>query len=316
MLDITLKQLEAFVAAAEYSSFTRAAEELYLTQSTVSAHIRMLEQVLGVQLILRGARRKPVLTQEGKRVYSAAKEILGSCQSLQELTEGLSSGELSIGASTVPAQYLLPGLMSGFLHKFSDSRYLLKRGDSAQIHRMLEQGEVRIGFVGAALDRKNHTYHALYDDQLVLITPNNARFRDLHRQNASGLTLLDEPMIAREKSSGTRQTFNAYLRRSGISLDKLNIVACMDNPEAIKNSVSRGMGIAVISNLAVQEEVAAKKLLVFELDPAGAYRKIYLVWRKETVLTRAEQRFVNYVRSVAKDKIIEKTDYKTQDIQI
>jgi Transcriptional regulator len=315
MLDITLKQLEAFVTAAEYNSFTRAAKELYLTQSTVSSHINMLEQVLGVQLILRGARKKPVLTEEGKRVYAAAKDVLGRSQTLQDLTE-LRSGELSIGASTVPAQHLLPALMSGFLHKYSDSRYLLKRGDSAQIHRLLEQGEVRIGFVGAALDRKNCIYYPLIDDRLVLITDHDVRFSALQKRGISGRELLGEPMIAREESSGTRQTFNAYLRHSKLSPDKLNIIACMDNPEAIKNSVARGMGVAVISQLAVQEELASGKLLAFNLDPVGLFRKIFIVWRKETSLTQAEQCFVCYVRAAVREWGIDGTDGKAKSVDI
>ena len=301
MLDITLKQLEVFVAAVEYSSFTRAAEELYLTQSTVSAHIRGLETALGAQLLLRGARRKPVLTEEGRRVYLAAKDILARCQTLEHPDEPAGDGELTIGASTVPAQHLLPALMSGFLRKYGDSRYLLKRGDSVQIHTLLEQGEVRIGFVGAALDRKGCLYHPLIDDRLVLVAPADERHLTLKAQGASGLELLDEPMIAREESSGTRQAFNAFLRRSRRAPEELRIVACMDSPESIKNSVARGMGVAVMSQLAVQEEAAAGRLLTFDLDAQGAFRKIYLVWRRDTVFSQAEQRFVSYVKGAVKD---------------
>jgi len=301
MLDITLKQLEAFTAAAEYNSFTRAAEELYLTQSTVSAHIRALEEALGVQLILRGARRKPVLTEEGKRVYSAARDILNRCQSLRDLTEGPRGGELSLAASTVPAQYLLPALMSGFLSRNGDSRYLLQRGDSAQVHRLLEQGEARVGFAGAALDRKNFTYHALIEDRLVLVTANSEKYRALQSRGETGRALLGEPMIAREETSGTRQAFGAYLRRSGLSAETLRIVATMDNPEAIKSSVARGMGVAVISSLAAEEERQSGKLLCFDLDPAGAFRKIYMLWRRDLVPTQTEQRFINYVRTAMKE---------------
>ena len=119
MLDISIRQLEVFVATAEYCSFTKAAEDLHLTQSTVSMHIRTLEEVLGACLIERGARKKVILTEEGKRVYSMAKDILSRVDALQEhRTEG---GEelLRIGTSTVPAQYLLPKLLSGFLKKHS-----------------------------------------------------------------------------------------------------------------------------------------------------------------------------------------------------
>ena len=303
MLDINLRQLEAFVATAEYNSFTRAAEELYLTQSTVSAHIHTLEQTLGVQLILRGARKKMALTEEGKRAYSTAKDILARCQALQDMTEYTMRGELSIGASTIPAQYVLPPLLSGFMRRCSDSRYLLKRGDSAQIHALLEQGEVRIGFVGAALDHKNYTYHTLLEDRLVLITANDPHFQQLRDQGVSGRELvMEEPMISREESSGTKQALNTYLKRNRLDLGKLRIVARMDNTEAIKNTVAQGMGVSVISSLAVSEEVAGGKLLSFDLDTDGAYRKIYVTWRKEVTLSRAEQEFVNYIRGELKKR--------------
>ena len=106
MLGISLRQLEAFTAAAEYGSFTRAAEQLHLTQSTVSMHIQSLERALGAQLILRGARKRFALTEEGKRVYAAAKDILNRCEALQTLQETAAGEALRIGTSTVPAQSL------------------------------------------------------------------------------------------------------------------------------------------------------------------------------------------------------------------
>lgn len=301
MLEINLKQLEAFVSTAEYSSFTRAAEKLYLTQSTVSAHIHALEEVLNTQLILRGSRKKFALTEDGKRVYMAAKDILVRCQALQDMPVLNQSGELFIGTSTVPAQYLLPALMSGFLRKHSDARYLLRRGDSDQVHRLLEQGEVRLAFVGAASDRRNFTYHALIDDRLVVVTANNERYRALQERGVSGRELLTEPVIAREESSGTQHAVDSYLRQKHISPDCLHLVARMDNPEAIKTSVAQGMGVSVLSQLSVRDELDSGKLLSFDLEPEGTYRKIYLTWRKDTVLTPLEQRFANYICAEAKN---------------
>ena len=299
MLKINLKQLEAFTATAEYGSFTRAAEELYLTQSTVSAHILALEAELGVQLILRGARRKLTLTEEGRRVYGAARDILDRCQILQD-PESTARRELSVGASTAPAQYLLPGLLSGFLQHHSDSRFLLRRGDSAQVHSLLNQGEVRIGIVGAALDRREFNYHTLCDDRLVLVTAATERFRALKALGAFGRDLLEEPFIVREETSGTRRAAESYWKKCGILPEKLRIVACMDNPEAIRRSVAKGMGVSVMSELSVREDAAAGKLLTFDLDENGFFRRIYLVWRKDVSLTQTEQAFVSYLRSELK----------------
>ena len=124
MVDITLKQLESFVMTAEMSSFTRAAEALYLTQSTISTHIATLEQILGCRLIQRRSRQKVVLTEEGNRVYAEARDILDRSRALQEIGSRERNRMLVLGASTVPGQYLLPELMAGFQSCEPDSRYV------------------------------------------------------------------------------------------------------------------------------------------------------------------------------------------------
>ena len=295
MLEINLKQLEAFVTTAEFSSFTKAAEALYLTQSTVSAHINAMEQTLGVRLIQRGSRRKVQLTSEGKQAYDMAKEILNRCQSLQNLGNTIEQCQLAVGASSVPSQYLVPELMLGFLAKNPDSRYVLQRGDSDKIHRLLKQGDVRIGFVGAAQDRENYNYHVVAGDRLVLITANNDHYRKLKAAGTSGRELLHDPMILREISSGTRKAMEAYLTRLGVPVRSLDLVAQIDNTEAIKSSVSRGIGVSVVSELTVREELESGKLLSFDLDAGGLFRNIYLCWRKDVMLTGVEKKFVEFV---------------------
>lgn len=297
MLDINLKQLEAFVATAETCSFTQAAGTLYLTQSTISAHVGSLERTLGAKLIQRGARQPVALTERGRQVYEEAKDILARCRALQEGPSGGGDWQIRIGASTVPGQYLLPELMSGFHSRHPQSQYIVSRGDSTRIHRLLAQKRVRIGFVGAAMDRQGCIYHAIAEDRLVLITANREPYRSLHGRNAPGRTLLDQPIILREPTSGTRQATENYLRRCGIGRDSLRLVAEIDDPEAVKSSVIRGIGVSIISNLSVREELAAEKLLSFDLDAGGAYRSIYLAWRKDASLTAAELSFTDYVLS-------------------
>ena len=297
MLEINLKQLEAFVTTAEYASFTKAAEALYLTQSTVSAHINAMEEALGVRLIQRGSRRRVQLTVEGRQAYDLAKEILSRCYTLQNLGRTIEQCQLAVGASSVPSQYLVPELMTGFLAQNPDSRYVLQRGDSERIHALMKQAQVRIGFVGAAQNRAEYHYHVVTGDRLVLITPNTDNYRRLKRAGTTGRELLHEPMILREESSGTRKAMEAYLSRCGISPRSLDLVAQIDNTEAIKSSVSRGMGVSVVSELTVREELESGKLLSFDLDSGGVYRNIYLTWRKDIVLTAVEQKFVEYVKS-------------------
>ena len=297
MLEISLRQLETFVVTAECGSFTRAAEKLHLTQSTVSTHIQCLEQELRTQLILRGARRRFELTDDGRRVYEASREILSRCEELEKMGESAVASPLSIATSTVPAQQLLPKLMSGFLKKNSNVRFALRRGDSDKVRTMLERGEARIGLMGAAPESHRFVSHVIAHDRLVLISENDQKFRGLKQAGATGVQLIGNPMIAREESSGTQQAVEAYFMGCGIDAGKLNIIARMDNPEAIKAGVEQGMGISVISYLAVQEEVASGRLIAFDLDEKKAYRNIYIAWHKDTALSALEQHFVSYVRS-------------------
>lgn len=297
MLKINLKQLEAFVATAEFSSFTKASEELFLTQSTVSSHISSLETALGIRLIQRSARQRVTLTKEGELVYREAREILDRCQALQELKKQTQDNRLVIGASSVPGQCLVPEIMEDFLSHCPDCQYVQLRGDSIRIHDYLSQGKANLGFVGIAANTREFYYHPIAEDQLVLITANKQPYQSLHARGISGLELLDQPMILREENSGTRQEMERCLRAQNVDPEKLHVIAQIDNPEAIRSSVSRGLGVSVMSILAARGYLQTEQLLSFELGNQDAFRKIYLCWRKDALLSAAEQKFLEFVRS-------------------
>lgn len=302
MIDISLKQLEVFVAVAEYNSFTKAAEALYLSQSTVSSHIKNLEAALDTVLFCRAAHKKMELSDDGRRIYSIVKEILDRCEALQDcLSQKDKTPLLTVAASTVPAQYLLPRLLADFSRKIPDCHFLLKRGDSLRVHEMLSAGEAQVGFVGLKLDEKKYDYFPILRDRLVLITANTAQFRALPCDCGEQL-LLEQSVIAREEESGTWQMTAAWLCRRNILPDSLHLVARMETPEAIRRSVAQGMGVSVMSSLAVEEDVAAGKLLQFELGEETLWRQIYVVCPR-TVRLRSPmvQRFHRFLEQWAGD---------------
>ena len=297
MLKINLKQLEAFVATAEFSSFTKASEELFLTQSTVSSHINALENALGIRLIQRSARQRVMLTKEGELVYREAREILDRCQALQDLKNQSRENHLVVGASSVPGQCLMPEIMEDYLKVCPDCHYVQLRGDSIRIHQYLAQGKANLGFVGIAANPKEYHYHPVAEDRLVLITACKEPYQTLQSSGISGLELLNMPMILREENSGTRQEMEQYLRRQKIDPESLNVIAQIDNPEAIRSSVSRGLGVSIMSVLAAREYLLTNRLLAFELGDQGAFRKIYLCWRKDALLSAGEQKFLEFVKN-------------------
>lgn len=241
MNDISLKQLEIFVAVVEYGGFTRAAEELFFNQSTVSAHISLLEQALGKELFVRSNRRHVRLTKEGEQVYPIARRVLNDCAALRTLfSDADSAPVVALGASTVPGQYLVPGYLAAFLKREPEFRYSLRRGDSEQVHRMLKSRQIAVGFVGAVSEPENVDYFPLYDDRLVLAAPNNEHYRMLRERGVYGRELLlEEPFVSREEGSGTDTSLQNYLRTLGLSHDMLHVVARVDDPEAIKQLMAK-----------------------------------------------------------------------------
>ena len=145
---LNLRQLEIFSAVVDAGSFTAAAEKLYLAQSTVSDNVRALEELLHLKLFHRESKRRLTLTLEGKRVYRYAQDILGRCSALLLDVAVDSALELTLGASTVPAQSLLPGYMARFARENPACRCTLLCGDSAAVQQMLLNGDIHLGFVG------------------------------------------------------------------------------------------------------------------------------------------------------------------------
>ena len=287
------------IACLLTSPIQAAAEELFFNQSTVSAHISLLEQALGKELFVRSNRRHVRLTKEGEQVYPIARRILNDCAALRTLfSDADSAPVVALGASTVPGQYLVPGYLAAFLKREPEFRYSLRRGDSEQVHRMLKSGQIAVGFVGAVSEPENVDYFPLYDDRLVLAAPNNEHYRMLRERGVYGRELLlEEPFVSREEGSGTDTSLQNYLRTLGLSHDMLHVVARVDDPEAIKQMVSGGVGVAVLSALAVEQEVQNGTLLAFEMDKSALKRTIYLITLKSQQLSRMEQKLVDFLKS-------------------
>lgn len=292
MKEINFKQLEAFVAVVQNKNFSASAKELYLSQSTISTHISNLEKCLNCRLFERKAGCNPVLTPSGQKVYDEAIIILQHCAALSKIEDD--ETQLKLGASTVPSKYLLPSLMTDFHTMYPQCKYKLYNGNSGQIHSYLEAGKINIGFVGEKIDEKKFSYQFLARDRFVLITANTKTYCDFAKQGFTGNMLLNKPFLIREKSSGTRQFFEEYLKAHGNNIERLNIVGEFDDTEAIKFSVIQDMGVAVISALSVSAELKDGKLLGFDLDTDGAYRNIYIVKRKIHTLSQVEEKFVKF----------------------
>ena len=162
---------------------------------------------------------------------------------------------------------------------------------------MLKNGEISLGFVGAISEPNAVDYYPLAEDKLVLVTPNTPHYRQLQESGAYGRDLLTCPMVTREEGSGTDRSVQNYLRSLSLPPASLNIVARVDDPEAIKRMVIGGVGISILSALAVEQEVASGTLLAFEMDRSALKRDIYLITLRGQSFSRTEQKFIDFLKS-------------------
>lgn len=300
---LNLRQLEIFSAVVDAGSFTAAAEKLYLAQSTVSDNVRALEELLHLKLFHRESKRRLTLTLEGKRVYRYAQDILGRCNALLLDVAVDSALELTLGASTVPAQSLLPGYMARFARENPACRCTLLCGDSAAVQQMLLNGDIHLGFVGSADDRQDLIYEPIAEDRLVLITPNTPRFAALKTQGVLGRELFREPFLFRERGSGTQKVIDNYLSEIRLDPQVIHTVAYVSDPTVLQRLVAEGTGVSILSALAVQETVAAGQLLQFELDETPVRRSIYMARRRKSSMSSPARTFAELVRKQAKASV-------------
>ena len=289
-----LKQLEAFVKVVELRSFSRAAEQMYLTQPTISAHIVSLEKEFNTRFLDRTTKNVQV-TAHGERLYEYAKEMLAV---KEELYQGFSKEEketqsISIAGSTIPSQYILPELIEAFGQQNEKVRFTIQQGDSDYVIGEILKHKASIGFVGIKVLDDRLRYLPFYEDKLVVITPNTEYYKEL-LESCTFEDLMKEPIILRENGSGTKKIAEKFLEAKKVSVDNLNIVAYINDQEIIKKSVSRGMGITIMSKKAALDYVEDKKLLLYDPQEEGMTRKLYIVYGKRKKLERLEKKFIEF----------------------
>ena len=298
---MNLKQLEAFVQVAEGGSFSRAAKELYLTHPTISAHIASLEKELNVRLFIRNT-KEVSLSEDGKELYKYAKPMMDLEHKIEErFGSGEEPGKhcITIAASTVPAQYLLPAILKRYNEKYPEEQLKILEMDSAKVVLRVIDHMVDVGLTGTTLEKKHCRYVPFYKDQLVVITPNTEKYRKLQAESADDISwICQESFIMREEGSGTRKEAEKQFARAGISVEKLDVIASIENQETIKKSVSQGLGISVLSALASKDEVEEGHILAFPIPGADSGRDINLVYNKNYQLSRSAERFIRIVKDV------------------
>lgn len=292
-----LRRLEVFLKVAEHGSFSRAAEALFLTQPTVSEHVRALEQDLGLPLLDRlgrGATPTPageLLLGYARRMLTLAREARQAIDQFQ----GRMRGELAVGGSTIPGEYVLPVLIGQFKAKYPEISIGLLVGSSRQVTEWVEEGRVEVGVVGAPPSSRAVLARELMADEMVVIVPADHRW--VGHQTVTLAEVRAEPLILRERGSGTRAALERALAGVGLDLSAFCVAGEMGSTQAVKQAVRAGVGIALISRRAVLDECRARLLVCVKVADLDVSRAFYLVAHRERTRSPVAQAFLEFVAS-------------------
>ena len=292
-----LRRLEIFAKVAELGSFSRAAQALALTQPTVSEHVRALEDELGMQLLDRLG-RGAAPTRAGQLLLGYAQRMLALSREAHQALEhfqGRLSGELIVGGSTIPGEYVLPALIGQFKAKQADISIVLLIGDSRQVSEWADEGRVELAIVGARPTQRALDARELMGDELVVVVP--AEHAWAKRETVSLAELQAEPMVVRERGSGSREALERALRTSDTSLAAFRIVGEMGSTEAVKQAVRAAVGVALISKRAVVDECRAGLVSCVKVTNVPVARAFYLVTHRERSRSPLALAFLAFLES-------------------
>lgn len=290
-------RLRVFAAVARHLSFTKAGQELFVSQPAVTKHIRELEAQYGQRLLERRGSRV-ALTEAGRLLLAHAEAVATSGQQLEEQLAGLrdpeeAAGRLRLGASTTLSQYVLPGWLPAFQARYPQVHLSLLSANSERVADALRRGELDLGFVEGRTKSRDLHYELLLPDELVAVrraTPAGPPTRPLPLAEALGA-----PLVLRERGSGTLEVLEMALRELKIKLSDLTVAIYLDSTEAIKSYLEAAPGtLGFVSRPALTRELAAGLLEIVPLEELVLTRQFEAVWVQGQPLPRPAQRFLDF----------------------
>ena len=266
-------RLRTFLAVRRHLNYTRAAEEVFLTQPAVSRQVRQLEEELGVRLFEQIG-KSLYLTDAGETLAVEAEKLLGAMERTAEAVRSHRSadrGSVRIGASTTPGFYLLPDLLGQFHRRFPKVALHYTVENSLKIEQKIVRNELDLGFVGAHLSNEELELKPLLEDEIVCFTSPSHHLAKVRHIAPSSLE--EEMWIIREKGSATRRLFEHWLSSRKGTIRKAIELTC---PEACKALVRAGIGISFMSVHGLRSEIRTKRLMRVPVTGMSLKRPIFL----------------------------------------
>jgi DNA-binding transcriptional LysR family regulator len=288
-----IHQLKVFTSVFKNKSFSRASEELHLTQPTISNHIKALEDEFECKFFDRLG-RTIIPTKEAEVLYSKSTEIIEKADALKEAVGQLKkdlTGKLIVGASTIPGVYLMPRIMGEFQKRYPSVSFQILISDSKGIIDSISRHELLLGIVGAKIENEQIQYTPFVEDELIVVSSPSM-------VNQDALTLKDLvgfPMVLREEGSGTRRETEKFLEGRGVSLDSVKIAGIFGSTDAVKQAVKAGLGVSILSKFSVADELEHYILKEIKLTDAQIKRRFYIVTHRKRTLPKAYDAFLKLI---------------------
>ena len=291
-MNITLRQLKVFERVAHRLSFTRAAEELFLTQPAVSMQIKQLEDIIGLPLFERLG-KKIYLTRAGETLYQLSRNVaqqLDAAEQLIEELKGTETGRLNVSvASTV--HYFAIRLLAEFCQRHPKVRVLFKVTNRKGLLQDLEDNEADILLMGQPPDNQELVAESFLRNPVVIIAP--AGHPLAGQRGISLMALANETFIMREMGSGTRNSVEKFLAERGVHL---RVSMEMNTNGAIKQGVEEGLGLGIVSIHTLERELESGRLVVLDVESFPIMRQWFIVHRAGKRLSAVAHEFADFVR--------------------
>jgi DNA-binding transcriptional LysR family regulator len=291
-----LWQLKIFCKVIETRSFSGAGRAVHLSQPTVSSHIKELEDHFGCRLVDRLS-REAVPTAAGEVLYDYARRLMALRDDLEAAIAGLHGkirGRLAVGGSTIPGVYILPPLVGAFTARYSDVTISLSVGDTETVIEGVAGGRLELGVVGAKSADRRVRQAPLVDDRLCLVVPADHPWAG--GPEVSLEALMAEPFIIREPGSGTLQSIRERLGQAGADPDGLRVSAEMGSTQAVLQGIKSGLGVSILSCVAVADAVAAGSVVTVAIRDLSMERRFYLTWHRQRTPSPQAAAFIDFLK--------------------
>jgi len=290
-MHITIRQLAVLEAVARNLSFTKAADELHLTQPAVSMQIKQIEESIGLPLFEQVG-KKVFLTEAGQEMYNYSRSIqqqLAEAEAIIEDLKGVKRGTLTIAVAST-ANYFAPKILAAFKENYHNVTFSLDVTNRKGLLSHLDNNDTDLVIMGRPPANMEVEAESFMENPLVAIAPPNHPLVGKH--NVPIVTLLKETFIIREQGSGTRTAIERFFSDHGF---EVTTSLSMSSNEAIKQAVQAGLGLGILSLHTLEMELELKRLAILDVESFPILRKWYVVHRKGKRLSPVSQAFKDFV---------------------